>query len=100
MWVEAGYAPPLACNVKWVRSLSQFKSHFFIFEPIFLGDYRLDILRVGHFCMRFAYGHFWLNDDKILYVIKLGENGDKTQVFLTHVVQIWWGKIVSLTQHD
>ena len=48
--------------------------------------------------MRFAWGNFWLNDDMILYY-EAGENGDKTQVFPTHVVQFWWGKIVSLPQH-
>ena len=65
---------------------------------ILLGDYRLADLRVGHFRMRFARGNFWLNDDMILYY-EAGENGDKTQVFPTHVVQFCWGKIVSLAQH-
>ena len=54
------------------------KSHFFIFKPILLGDCRLANLRVGHFRMRFAWGSFWLKDDKILYY-EAGENGDKTQ---------------------
>ena len=60
-----------------------------------LGKSRLANLRVG----AIAWDWKWANFGSMITYMRLVNMGQKSQAFLTQIVQFWWGNCVSLTQN-